>query len=328
MYCPAAYAGFGAKPLYMGTALDDSYTRLDAILEMVGHLKSPKAFAYAPNREHMPTSRNEFNGYANWVSSWIFGGAKPPVVGEGSLTVDQGHLKYTCSWESKEVPRHAELLVSYGKPGDWLARTWHRLPMNAQGSGFSADLPIYDPSVPVYAIAQVETATFGAIANSPQFIEPKGLGISASSASYPEVLFAPSLKDDLYLRGGSVEWSADGPNGHGSAIVAPAAEGMVHFQNVDGDLWAGKKTLNIWLKGDGKPGPIRAYLTYSPNYYLEVERKNYTAVDLVPTGSTFAAAWNEYSIPLAKVGHLREVSTLFIDSSHRKLQLGPIVLKP
>ena len=107
-------------------------------------------------------------------------------------------------------------------------------------------------------------------------------------------------------------------------------DGPCHLYNAQilHDLWAGKKTLSLWLKGDGNPGPIRAYLTYSPNYYLEVERKNYTVVDLVPTGSTFALGWNEYSIPLSKVGRLAEISTLFLDSSHRKLQLGPILLKP
>ncbi len=328
MYCPAAYAGFGTKPLYMGTALDDSYTRLDAIQEMYRHLKSPKAFAFSPNREHMPTARNEFNGYAYWVSSWIFGGAKPATLGEGAITASQGHLNYKCSLDSKESLTHAELLVSYGKPGNWLGRTWHRLPMTVQGTDLTAEVPVYDPEVPAYVIAQVETAKFGAIANGPQLCDPKALGISAASSAYPSVLFDPSLKDDLYLRGGNVEWNQDGPNGHGSAIVSPGPEGMIHFQNVDGDLWAGKKTLNLWLKGDGNPGPIRAYLTYSPNYYLEVERKNYTVADLVPTGSTFALGWNEYSIPLSKVGRLAEVSTLFLDSSHRKLQLGPILLKP
>jgi hypothetical protein len=328
MYCPAAYAGFGTKPLYMGTALDDSYTRLDAILEMASHLKSPKAFAYSPNREHMPTSRNEFNGYASWVSSWIFGGAKPPVVGEGTVKVSQGRLGYKCTWDSTEVPTHAELLVSYGKPGNWQGRTWHRLPLLLKAGVLSTDVPVYNPDVPAYVIAQVETAKFGAIANTPQVLDPKALGIASSDALYPVTLFDPSQKDDLYLRGSNVEWIADGPNGNGSALLSPGPEGMIHFQNIDGDLWSGKKTLSLWLKGDGNPGPIRAYLTYSPNYYLEVERKNYTVVDLVPSGATFTIGWNEYSIPLGKVSRLSEVSTLFLDSSHRKLQLGPILLKP
>ena len=327
MYCPAAYAAFGTKPLYMGTALDDSYTRLDAIIEMFGNLKAPKAFAFSPNREHMPTSRNEFNGYGAWVSNWIFGGQKPTTLSQGDIVTTTSKLTYHCSVDSKVALTHSELLVSYGTAGNWLGRTWHRFPMTQQGSDLSAVIPVYDPAIPFYAIAQVETSQFGAIANGPQYLVPQKLGISQPSESYPSVLFDPAEKDDLYLRNGNPEWNADGPDGKGSVILTPGPEGTIHFQNIDGCLWKGKKSLSIWLKGDDKPGPIRAYLAYSPNYYLEVERHNYAPVDLVANGAKFSAGWNEYSIPLSKVGHVDEVSTLFFDTQKRKLQLGPIILK-
>jgi hypothetical protein len=327
MYCPAAYAGYGTKPIYMGTALDDSYTRLDAIIEMYSHLKAPKAFAFSPNRQHMPTARNEFNGYASWVSSWLFGGDNPAKVGEGVVKVENGKLFYRCSVDSKVPLTHAEILISYGKAGNWLGRTWHRQTLNPNADQYVGEIPIYDPHVPFYVTAQIETAKFGSIANGPQFVDPQALGITLSNADYPSVLFDPSQKDDLYLRNGTAEWSADGPDGKGSAIVSPGMEGTINFQNIDGDLWTGKKSLHIWLKGDGKPGPIRAYLVFSPNYYLEVERKNFTTVDLIPSGATFTTGWNEYSIPLSKVQHLDQVSTLFFDSQKRKLQIGPIILK-
>ena len=327
MYCPAAYAGYGTKPLYMGTALDDSYTRLDAIIEMYSHLKAPKAFAFSPNRQHMPTARNEFNGYGPWLSSWLFGGETPTTIGEGTTKAEGGKLIYHCSVDSKTPLTHADLLVSYGKAGNWLGRTWHRLPLSQQGGEYVGEIPIYDPEVPLYVTGQVETAKFGAIANGPHYVEPHSLGLLRSNADYPSVLFDPAQKDDLYIRNGSIEWSPDGPDGKGSAIVSPGMEGTINFQNMDGDLWTGKKSLSMWLKGDGKPGPIRAYLVFSPNYYLEVERKNYAAVDIVPTGATFSLGWNEYSIPLSKVLHREQVSTLFFDTQKRKLQIGPILLK-
>jgi hypothetical protein len=197
----------------------------------------------------------------------------------------------------------------------------------AQGDGYGCEIPVYDPLIPCYVTAQIETAKFGAIANGPTFIEPQTQGIVKSNAGYPAQLFDPSLRDDLYVRVGAVEWSADSPDGKGSAIVTPGPEGTITFQNVDGDLWTGKKSLSIWLKGDGKPGPIRAYFVLNPNYYLEIEKQNYTAVELVSKGSTFAAGWNEYSIPLGKIAKLDQVSTMFIDSQKRKLQIGSITLK-
>jgi len=327
MYCPAAYAQYGTKPIFDGTALDDSYTRLDAVIEFYRHLKSPKAFAFAPNRHHAATSRNELNGYQWWLSSWLFGGDKPSTVGEGAIKAADGKLTYTCPVDSKVPLTHAELLISFGKAGNWLGRSWHRIPMTKQGDAYGCDVPIYNPGVPFYAIAQIETEKFGAIANGPQYIEPQSLGIAKANADYPSTLFDPSQKDDLYIRVGGVEWNSDGPEGKGSAIVTPGPEGTITFQNVDGELWAGKKSLSIWLKGDGKPGPIRAYLAIQPNYYLELEKKNYVAIDLVPAGSTFPSGWNEYSVPLGKVTRLVEVSSLFFDSQKRKLQIGPIILK-
>lgn len=328
MYCPAAYARFGTKPIYDCTALDDNYTHLDAVMELYKNLNSPKAFAYAPNRHHAPTSRREDNGYQWWLSSWAFGGDKPSTVGEGVVKSTGGKLSYSCSVDSKVPLTHAELLISYGKPGNWVGRTWHRLPMSQLDSTISCEIPVYDPQIPLYAVAQIETQKFGAIGNGPEFIDPQAQGIVKSNADYPETLFDPSDKDDLYIRVGSIEWSEDGPSGKGSAVVTPGPEGTITFQNVDGALWAGRKSLSIWLKGDGKPGPIRAYLAFDPGPSLDFSRKNYAVIDLVSPDEKFAAEWSEYSIPLGRVPNLSRMSTLFLDPQKRKLQIGPILLKP
>ncbi len=64
----------------------------------------------------------------------------------------------------------------------------------------------------------------------------------------------------------------------GSAIISPGDDGTITFQNVDGELWQGRKALNIWLKGDGRPGPITAYFAFHSSYFLEIGKGNYTAV--------------------------------------------------
>ncbi|MGC5230931.1 hypothetical protein, partial [Klebsiella pneumoniae] len=89
--------------------------------------------------------------------------------------------------------------------------------------------------------------------------------------------------------------STDGPNGKGSAIISPGQEGTITIQNIDGALWSGKQTLNLWLKGDGDVGPIKAYLVANPNYYFDLARGGYTEFDLVPTGQYFARGWKEYT---------------------------------
>ncbi len=327
MYCPAAYAKYGTKPIYVGTALDDYYTKLDSIIEMYDQLKCEKRFVLVPNRHHEETSRKEFRGYTGWQAHWQFGGEKPTSLGDGAIKVEGNKLIYVCSVDSKVPLTHSEVLVSYGKAGDWMGRTWHRVPMTKQGESYQAEIPVYSPSVPMYLAAEVETEKFGTIANGPQYIEPSTLGIAQANATYPTVLFDPSEKDDLYIRTGDITWSTEGPEGKGSAIVTPGHEGTITFQNVDGVLWGNKQTFNIWLKGDGLAGPISAYFAFHPNYYVEIGKANYTQVDLVPTGSVFAKGWKEYSVSLKKIKNLAQVSTLFLDPNKRNLQIGSILVK-
>jgi hypothetical protein len=52
MYCPTAYAQYGTKPFFLGCALDDYYTKMDAIMETYKKLQCPKTFVYVPNRHH------------------------------------------------------------------------------------------------------------------------------------------------------------------------------------------------------------------------------------------------------------------------------------
>lgn len=327
MYCPTNYAQYGSKPFFLGTALDDYYTKLDAIMETYKKLNCPKQFVYVPNRHHSETSRQEMLSHISWLQYWQFGGEKPPTIGEGTVTNVGGKLIYSCAIESKYPLVHAEAMVAYGKPGDWMGKTWHRLNLAKVGDNYQVEIPIYDPSVPFYVIGQINTVEKHDAGNGPQYIVPSALGITAANATYPDMLFDPALKDDLYIRTGDIEWSADGPEGKGSAIVGPGEEGTITFQNIDGDLWQGKKLLDIWLKGDGKPGPITAYLAYHSQYYVEIGHNNYTEIDLIPKGTAFASGWHEYVIHLDKVKNLKQVSTLFLDPNKRRLQIGPIFLK-
>ena len=118
-----------------------------------------------------------------------------------------------------------------------------------------------------------------------------------------------------------------GRSGKGSAIVWPGEEGTITFQNVDGDLWKDKKVLDIWLKGDGQPGPITAYLAFQSQYYVEIGKGNYTEVDLVPKGQVFTPGWHEYAINLDHVKNRNAVSQIFLDPNKRRLQIGPIYVK-
>jgi hypothetical protein len=326
MYGAGAYASYGTKPMYAGVALDDYFTKLDSIIEVYNHLKGEKAFAYAPNRHHAWTSRQEFNSdIPTWQSYWQLGAPKPPSIGEGTVKADGGKLIYTCTVDSKLPLDWSEILVSYGPPGNWMARTWHSFPLVQDGGQYKAEIPVYDPNMGLYVIGQIDTEKNHAVGNGPQYLVPAQAGVTAATADYPHLLFDPSLKSDLYLRTGVPEWSNEGPEGKGSVIVKPEqGSPTVLFQNIEPNLWKGGHTLHVMLKGDGKAGPLTAYMAYDANYFLDKDVKNYTAFTFVPAGAVMGAGWRDYAIPLSAAANLDRVGTLFFEPGNHTLQIGTI----
>lgn len=339
MYAAGAYAKYGKKPLWMGIALDDYFTRLDSLMEVYNNLQGERVAVYVPNRHHSETSRKELS-YPNpypWQTFWQLGTEKPSSVAEGTIQLVGGKPVYVCDVQSNEPLKTAEVLVSYGKPGNWLGRTWHTLTMKKMPEGtYGAEIPVYDPKVPFYAAAQISTEKYSFTANGIQFFEPEKLGVTAATATYGNMLFDPSKRSDLYLRTGNPTFSSEGPLGKGSVSITldnpPIDNGMVQIQNLDIAFWKGAKEISIYLKGDGKPGPVTAYMAYDVNYYLDKSVGNFTAFPLVPTGQVFGAGWHEYVIPLSKVTNLARVGTLYIDpgvdktnpTGKRVLQLGAV----
>jgi dienelactone hydrolase len=331
MYGAGAYAKYGTKPVWFGSALDDYFARFDSIMEFQTNLQSEKKFVWVPNRHHHETQKKELS-YPNpypWQTHWQMGAAEPSTIGEGTVKAENGKIQYTVSIDAKEALKSAEVFVSYGKPGNWLGRTWHSFPLRKSGENYVADVPVYDAAVPFYIAGQIWTPNGWFLGNSIQFVEPEKLGISTATATYPNVLFDPSKKNDLYLRTGRPTWVGDSQDGKGSVILTPDEpnndNGMVMFQNIDPMFWKGGKEISILLKGDGKPGPVTAYLAYDTNYYIDKSLPNFTQFQLIPTGKVFTAGWKEYVLPLSKVSNLARVGSLFIQSGNaRPVQIGTI----
>ncbi|MGV3614958.1 MAG: hypothetical protein ACO1SV_06445 [Fimbriimonas sp.] len=331
MYGAGAYAKYGKKPMWVGVAMDDYFTRLDSIMEVYENLQCEKKFVWVPNRHHHETQRKELSYPAPypWQTHWQMGNPRPSEIAEGTVAIENGKVLYTATVEEKEALKTSEIYVSYGKPGNWLGRTWHSFPLRKAGEKYQAEIPIYDAKVPFYVAGQISTPNGWYVGNGLQFIEPEKLGVSTANATYPNVLFDPSRKSDLYLRTGKSTWVAEGPGGKGSVILVPDDPqndlGMIQFQNIDPMFWKGGKEISVFLKGDGKPGPVTAYMAYDTNYYIDKSVPNYTQFQLVPTGQVFAAGWKEYVLPLSKVANLPRVGSLFFETAgSRPLQIGTI----
>lgn len=187
MYAPAAYAQYGSKPIYVANPLNSVISPFDALFEFANKLKSYKILVYAPIRQEVQSEHKEFEGSSPWLTHFLFpASGHIPSIKNGTISAVGGKLVYTCQANGQTG---AFLLVSYGKPGNWQGRTWHRVPIKATGSTMSGIVPIYDPKVPLYVMAQLKTKGFGERGNPPIYVEPTKLGISQAYSTYPHLIF-------------------------------------------------------------------------------------------------------------------------------------------
>ncbi|AIE85137.1 hypothetical protein [Fimbriimonas ginsengisoli] len=328
-YCPSAYAQWGTQPIFVSNALTDYFATLDGAIIMFKNLKSPKRFVWAPNRYHADTARHEYMSSGPYMWQWQGNGPKTPTVNQGAFEVKDGKLLYKYYIEGSENPTRAEVMYSYGNPGHWIGRTWHRIPAVLDPKqGYVAEIPVYDPDVPVYVLGQIETKSFKASGNCPDLYIPKAGGITAPNATYPTMLMDFEDRDDLYFGRGIPEFVGKAAQGQYCASVEPFEDGTVHLLNIEPFLWKDAKELHFFLKGDGKPGPLTLYLVRNSQYALNKDDKSsYSAISIVGPTETFAEGWHEYAIPLDKVRDLKRVDSLWFDCPGRNLVIDGVQLK-
>ena len=248
---------------------------------------------------------------------------KPPVIGEGQVAVVDGKLKYSYNVLSTVPLTRTEVMYSIGVPGDWTGRTWHRIPAARVGTStvFQSEIPVYDPVLPCYVVAQVETESLGASANLPIFIDPVALGIKTANSIYPHMLLDFEDKDDIYVPSGQVNYVADAPEGKVAARITPFGDGTIQFLNIEPVFWKNASEIRFFLKGDGRRGPVDIYLVYDTTYFLYYEKQNYTKVTLVAENAIFPAGWKEYVVPLKNVKNAQQLDSLFFVPGNRDLYI-------
>lgn len=334
MYAPAAYAPFGTRPIFMANALNGDISRFDAQMEMVKNLKSPKVAAFAPNREDIDTADREFAGTGAWQTYWNTPFGEPPSISEGKVTNVNGHVRYYCTANGLTS---AYILVSYGEPGNWTGRNWHRIPLRSSGAGLAAEVPIYDPKVPFYVIGQIHSKQFGERGNTPVYVNPADLKITEATAQYPHTLFSGVASDeinvgtyDFYKNNGvGIQFGLPGPEGGKSAIIPSFWDGNVRIKNIEPRFWKGATYLDIWIKGDGKKNTesFNIYLAYDSHRQLDFDQQNFTTKTVWAAGVVRPAQWTKVTIPIKEIGNLQRVDSIFFHTGLRglvPLELGSI----
>ena len=295
MYGPAAYAAHGTSPLYICSAVSDYFAMFDGLIEIYTQLRCPKRLTVAPNRGHKQTDRKEFRNVWPWMTHWLFAGPAMPVVEDGIVEIRDGRLIYTFTSDAPAAQiQHADVLYSYGKPGLWAGRTWHRSPATRTATGaYEYEIPVYDLTTPLYAVAQIETRDLGNVANTPQFIDPLAMKLPQATASYPRMLIDFESQDDLYVPEGVVRYVTDSAEGKFAAAITPFDDGTVHLVNIETAVRAGGKELRIFLKGNGKVNTLLAFYSDDRDFW------KYPPVATLVDNAVFPNTWKQYVIPLS-----------------------------
>lgn len=328
-YCPSNYAQYGTSPIFIGNSITDYFATLDGAILMYQNLKCPKEFSWAPNRYHADTSRHEYLSAEPYAWQFQGNGPKTLTMHEGAFTVTAGKLYYHYYVDAEETLNRTEVLYSYGAPGHWVGRTWHRMEATATGDGYTAEIPVYDPNVPVYVVGQVEGPVSRVVGNCPQLYIPRTGGVTTATAAYPNMILDFEDQSDLYFGSGDPEFVGDAAQGQYAASVTPFGDDTVHILNIEPFLWSpDAKELHFFLKGDGRPGPVNLYLVRDSRYDLDkANRTTNSFVQIVKPNETFAEGWHEYAIPLSRIRDLKRVDSLWFETPGRKLVIDGVQVK-
>lgn len=336
MYSPGAYGQYGTQPIFMANPLNSDLSQLDAVIDFARSIKSIKVLAYAPNREEVQTARHEFDGSGMWQTYFLNHQGQPPTITDGAVEAKNGKIFYSCTATGQNG---MDMLVSYGKPGNWTGRNWHRVPMHTVGKRIVGEVPIYDPTVPFYVIGQMSTraGTWGERGNIPLYVDPSKMGIKVANAQYPHDILTGAPADEMYVAtypyyekehpANILKMNQPGPTPTISSAYIPLYwDGMTRIKNVEPMFWKNAKEVSFWMKGDGKKliAPVTVYFAYESRNSVDRDQQNYTAVDVLKPGEVFPATWKQYHIPLKGIGNLKGVDSLFFETSLKPLQIAAL----
>lgn len=330
MYSPASYAQYGSSPMLVGYALNDSFFSVDATIEYARKIKSPHLFTLIANSASYAVPRTEGFCGATWATYWMNGGEEPLNITAPQMVASEGKIYVNFSLTGEGTPIFTELLYSYGAPGQWSGRSWHRVPAEmVEENKYQAVIPQFAPISPIMAVALVESKAQGMVVSSPLLIQPEQLGLGAENSlltPYPMNLQNFEDQSDMSIINGSVEFSTDSAEGFYAAKVTPGADGTFRLL-CEAQFWANAKTLSFSLKGDGKPGPV--VLTFLPGDFPAANPKDVrsTQIVLVPAFKLFPNEWNSYKVALNKVANLSKIRAISFSVGNRPVQLDQIMLE-
>lgn len=151
---PARRLANRKTPLAWFTTTNDAFYSMPALMATVRNYGGPSHVTLVPNWDHaMPAAFHDRHLYA-WLDMHLRGAGTMARVSPVEVTVEGNSL--IAGWDFQGDAASADLIVSFGEPGNWRGRFWHTVPAEVRGRKCTAKIPV--GSLPCFVSGAVVNA--------------------------------------------------------------------------------------------------------------------------------------------------------------------------
>jgi dienelactone hydrolase len=128
-------------PIGWFTGTNDMFYWMPALMKCVDADAGPKHLALLPNWAHSLTPNIDEEVF-EFFDIHLKG--KPALLGVTPLKIETKEGKASATWtfSGLRTPASANVILSYGEPGNWTSRYWLTLPAKIDGNNITASLPV------------------------------------------------------------------------------------------------------------------------------------------------------------------------------------------
>lgn len=171
-------------PFLWGLPANDHWCQLRAMVKTYEESIGDKRMGILPHWAHA-FDENMDNQVLDWFDIYLLHTRKPyNKVSELKMANEDGKLVGRWTWSGENPVRKAELVVSYGRAlpwHGWLRRYHHPFAAGIDGNAASAEIPVPEPGLQLFAFGNVVDDRGVLISTVPVKVTPAELGIAKST---------------------------------------------------------------------------------------------------------------------------------------------------
>ncbi|HUE17138.1 MAG TPA: hypothetical protein VMR25_23370 [Planctomycetaceae bacterium] len=214
-------------PIGWFTGTNDAFYSMPALMKSYQMAAGEKHLTLVPNWDHALSRQQGEEQVLGWLDTILKGRRVFPTVAPVRVENEGGRLIARWSFDGNGAT--ADLIASYGEPGNWRGRYWHTFTAHIHGKTCQAELPA--SRLPCFVSGSV-TSGEGYRSSTPLLrVDAAALGVKASTLvpDFDGCEKWGAFEEDaiaylsIHTRGGQRRWfpnlSADAREGKHSAIL-------------------------------------------------------------------------------------------------------------